>query len=86
MWGLLGMTLAREKYPWNFVALAVFTCTTATFFALLHTNFRSYANFQVRDKASCRSFTELLAALTLALGALATPNLPLATPPNLRCS
>mmetsp|Transcript_15929 Transcript_15929/g.18780 ORF Transcript_15929/g.18780 Transcript_15929/m.18780 type:complete len:363 (-) Transcript_15929:81-1169(-) len=47
MWALFGLTLARDKYPYNYVALVFFTFSTAAFFGFMHYDFNDFANFQI---------------------------------------
>lgn len=47
MWALFGLTLARDKYPYNYIALVFFTFSTAGFFGFMHYDFNDFANFQI---------------------------------------
>lgn len=47
MWSLFGLTIARDKYPYNYFALVFFTLSTAGFFGFMHYDFNDFANFQI---------------------------------------
>jgi hypothetical protein len=47
IWALFFLTILRDKYPYNYWALAFFTLSAAAFFGFLDNNFYSHANLQL---------------------------------------
>lgn len=56
MWALFGLTVARDKYPYNYIALAFFTLATAGFFGFMHYDFNDFANFQILSVLTAEMF------------------------------